>query len=88
MAEAMQQFLERSRLKSGIQAQRIDAIWEELMGKTIARYTDKIEIINRKLFITSSTASLKDALVYEKEKIIKYVNDALGEKAITDVVIR
>ena len=88
LQDAIQQFLQKSRLKSGIQALRIEEIWEQVMGKTIAKYTDKIQIINHTLYITSTVAPLKNELLYQKEKIIERVNDALGEKLVKDVVIR
>jgi len=88
LQDAIQQFLQKSRLKSGIQALRIEEIWEQVMGKTIAKYTDKIQIINHTLYITSAVAPLKNELLYQKEKIIERVNDALGEKLVKDVVIR
>jgi len=75
-------------MKGNIQAFQITDIWEELMGKTIARYTDSIQIINHTLFISTSVAPLKNELLYQKEKIIQRVNDALGDNVIKDVVIR
>ena len=83
----MNQFLKQSRLKGSIQALQIDEIWEKLMGKTIARYTDKINIHGSTLYITTSVAPLKQELSYQKEKIIYRVNEALGEKVINTVVI-
>ena len=41
IGQAMKLFLQKSRLQSGIRALEITGIWEELMGKTIAKYTDK-----------------------------------------------
>jgi len=75
-------------MKGNIQAFQITDIWEELMGKTIARYTDSIQIINHTLFISTSVAPLKNELLYQKEKIIQRVNDALGDNVIKDLVIR
>ncbi|HEY8690864.1 MAG TPA: DUF721 domain-containing protein [Chitinophagaceae bacterium] len=88
LAEAMKEFLNKSRLKSGIQALQIQDAWEKIMGKTIAKYTDKIEIIGSTLFISSTVAPLKNELLYQKPKIIERVNEALGEKVITEVVIK
>jgi predicted nucleic acid-binding Zn ribbon protein len=88
LAQALQQFLKQSRLKGNIQALQIEEVWEELMGKTIARYTDSIQIVNQTLFISTSVAPLKNELLFQKEKIIQRVNEALGEKIIKDVVIR
>jgi hypothetical protein len=86
--DAMQQFLKHSRLKTGIQAVQIEALWEEIMGKTIAKYTDKIQIIGNTLFITSTVAPLKNELLYQKEKIIERVNESLGEKIIKEVIVK
>ena len=88
LQDAIKQFLNQSRLKSGIQSLRIEDIWEEIMGKTIARYTDKIQIINHTLYITSTVAPLKNELLYQKEKIIERINEALGEKLVKEVVIK
>ncbi len=87
LGDAMNQFLKQSRLNGSIQALQIEEIWEKLMGKTIARYTNKINIHGSTLYITTSVAPLKQELTYQKEKIIQRVNEALGEKVINKVVI-
>jgi hypothetical protein len=88
LGDAIKVFLKKSRLKSGVQALQIEDAWEKIMGKTIANYTDKIQIINSTLFISTSVAPLKSELNYQKEKIIQRVNEALGEKVIHEVVIK
>jgi len=88
MQDAIQQFLKQSRLKSGIQALQIEDVWENIMGKTIAKYTDKIQIINQTLFINTQVGPLKNELLYQKDKIIERVNEALGDKVIREVVIK
>ncbi len=88
LSQALQQFLKQSRLKGNIQALQIEDVWEELMGKTIAKYTDNIQIINQTLFITTTVAPLKNELMFQKEKIIQRVNEALGERVIKEVVIK
>ena len=88
IGDALKQFINKSKLKSGLRAVQIENIWGELMGKTISRYTDKIEIINQTLFIYTSVGALKNELVYQKQKIIERVNEAFGEKIILDVVIK
>ena len=88
LGEALKQFLNQSRLKGSIQALQIEDIWENIMGKTISKYTDKIQIHGQTLFINTNMAPLKQELLYQKEKIMQRVNDALGEKVIKDVVIR
>ncbi|MBN8688975.1 MAG: DUF721 domain-containing protein [Chitinophagales bacterium] len=88
MQEALQQFLNGSRIKGGIQALQIEDVWEDIMGKTIARYTDKLQIIGDKLIITTAVGPLKNELLYQKEKIKQRVNEALKHKAINEVIIQ
>lgn len=88
IGDAIKGFLSKSHLQNGVRAVQIEEIWEKLMGKTIARYTDKIQIINHKLFIQTAVGPLKNELVYQKPQIIERVNEAFGEQVITEVIIQ
>jgi hypothetical protein len=88
MGDAIQKFLQSSRIKGDIQAFQVEAIWEQLMGKTIAKYTDSIRIVNRTLFISTKVAPLKQELLFQKEAIKLRVNEALKSNEIKDVVIQ
>ena len=88
MQEALQQFLNGSRIKGGIQAMQIEDVWEDIMGKTIARYTDKLQIIGDKLIITTAVGPLKNELLYQKDKIRQRVNEALKANVVKDVIIQ
>ncbi len=88
IGEAIQKFLNQSRIKGSIQALQIEEAWEKIMGKTIAKYTENIRIIDKTLFITTSVAPLKQELIFQKEKIKLRVNEALGQNVINNIVIR
>ncbi|WP_153798043.1 DUF721 domain-containing protein [Foetidibacter luteolus] len=89
IGDAIKTFLNKSTsIKNGVRAVQIETVWEELMGKTIAKYTDKIQIVNQTLFIQTAAGPLKQELLYQKNKIIERVNEAMGERVITEVVIR
>lgn len=88
ISEAIQQFLSQSRIQGDIQAMQIEDVWEQIMGKTIARYTDKLQIFGDKLVITTHVAPLKQELIYQKDKIRQRVNESLGKKAINEVIIQ
>ena len=88
IGEAIKLYLAKSRIKGSIQAYQIEGVWEQVMGKTIARYTENLKVINKTLFITTNVAPLKQELLYQKEKIKLRVNEALGEKVIDDIVIQ
>ena len=88
MGDAIKQFLDQSRVKGGIQALQIEEVWEQIMGKTIARYTDKLQIINDTLIITTHVAPLRQELIFQKEKIIQRVNEALGQRVVTKLTVQ
>lgn len=88
IGDALKNFLKTSPLKNGVRAVQIESAWEKIMGKTIAKYTEKISIINHTLFIQTSMGPLKHELMYQKEKIIARINEAFGENIINEVVIK
>lgn len=88
LGDALRKFLDQSRLKGSIQALQIEEVWEQIMGKTVARYTDKIQIHGHTLYVNTTIAPLRQELMYQKDKILQRVNEALGEKVIKEVVIR
>ncbi len=88
LQEAIQQFLNQSKLKQRVQALEIKDMWEELMGKTIAKYTDDIKLVNQQLIITTSVAPLKQELLFQKEKIRNRINELFNEHAVKEVIIK
>jgi hypothetical protein len=88
ISEAIQEFLKQSRIKGDIQALQIEDVWEQIMGKTIARYTDKLQIIGDKLIITTTVAPLKHELIFQREKIKQRVNEAMGQKVVNEVIVQ
>ena len=87
IGEAIKNMVNKSSLRNGVRAVQIEEVWENVMGKTIAKYTDKIKIINHTLFISTNVGPLKKELMYQKPQILQRVNEAFGEKIISQVVI-
>jgi len=88
IGDALKNLKGMNHLKKGIRAAQIEDIWEQLMGKTVAKYTDKIQIIQKKLFIHTSIGPLKNELSFQKPQIIARINEAFDEELINEVVIQ
>ncbi len=88
MGEALQAFLNESRIKGDVQAFQIKEAWESIMGKTVARYTDTIKIFGDRLIVSTSVGPLKNELRFQKESIIKRVNEAMGAEIVKEVIIQ
>jgi len=88
LKEALKAMVEAYRLKPKLHQTQIRSLWQEMMGPTITQYTTEIKLYRKKLYLTITSASLKQELAYGKDKIKTMLNEALGEEAIEDVVIR
>ena len=88
IGEAIRRFLEKSRLRDGLQAARIEEIWEQIMGKTVAQYTSRIQLVQHNLFIETPVAPLKQELMYQKPLIISRINEAFGTEVVKEVIIK
>ncbi|MEY3921216.1 MAG: hypothetical protein RL634_977 [Bacteroidota bacterium] len=87
LGDALKQFLNQSRIKHNIQSLQIEDHWEKIMGPTISKYTDKIEIRKNTLFIYTTVAPLKNELVFQKNLIAQRINESMGEEVVREVVI-
>ena len=88
LGDALKQFVQTSKIKNGVQAAKIEEVWQEIMGTTIAKYTNKIYIFEKKLFIETNVGPLKNELGFQKVQIIERVNEKMGENIINEVIIK
>lgn len=89
IGDAIKQLTQKnSRLGNGLKAAKIEEVWEEIMGKTIAKYTQKIQIIHQTLFITTHIGPLKNELYLQKELILQRLNEVYGTKVVDKMVIQ
>lgn len=86
--EALKAMVDHYRLKSGLDQTRIEAMWKQAMGPTIAGYTREIKLIREVLYIRIESGPLRHELSMGREKIRKMVNDGLGEEVVREVVLR
>lgn len=62
--------------------------WEELFGKTISKYTEKMFVNNKKLYLTISSAPLRQEMMYARVKMVERINEAIENDFIKEVIIR
>jgi len=53
--------------------------WEEIMGKAVAHRTTELIIRDKKLYVSLSSASLRQELFQSRDKILGLLNDAVGK---------
>ena len=85
--EVIKDLLKNYDITSKFNEAHVITSWDKLMGPSVTKYTVKIEVEKRILFVKLSNAALKQELSYAREKIKKMLNDEVGEEVLLDVRI-
>lgn len=85
MEELIKLFIKENKLTKGLRQVTIEELWTEQMGKGVASYTDKLVFKGDLLIVYLNSSVLREELSYGKEKIIKILNEALGEELIKKI---
>ena len=88
LADVLKQLVVVMKLKNNLTKVKIESLWAEKMGKTIASYTRELSVRDKILYVTIESASLRSELHYGREKIKDILNEAIGEKYLKEVVIQ
>ncbi|MFV0376320.1 MAG: DUF721 domain-containing protein [Mangrovibacterium sp.] len=88
LSEVLRQYIEQNKLQPKLSELNIVDSWEELMGKTVASYTEELRISNGTLFVKLSSPILRNELVMGREIIKKRLNERAGAEVIRQIVFR
>ena len=87
IGEVIKELLKNYDITSKFNEAHVMTSWDTLMGPSVTKYTVKIEVEKRILFVKLSNAALKQELSYARQKIKKMLNDEVGEEVLLDVRI-
>ncbi len=88
LKEAVKSMLKAYRLDGKLQQIKLIDSWEKIMGPTVAHRTVDIKIYGKKLFVNLNSASLRQELFQERDKILKLLNEEAGEVVIEEIVFQ
>lgn len=87
LKDALQLMVRQNQWKQKLDRVKVADVWHQVMGETIAKYTKHVTLRNKTLVILIESAPLKQELAYAKPKIIKLMNEEIGENLIEEVLI-
>lgn len=88
LKDALKGMLDFYKLKGKYQQTRIKQLWPQLMGPAVAKYTTQISVYKKTLFVTISSAPLRQELSMGCDKIKNMLNENLEEEYLEKIVIR
>ena len=83
----MKSFVKENNLTKGMQKLQIEEIWTKLMGAGVVAYTTQVQLQNKTLIVKLTSSVLREELGYGKEKIIQMINEELGEKLVSRLML-
>lgn len=86
LKDAIDQMLEKYRLRNKFDQSYVVAHWEKIMGSAIGSRTKTVYIKDRILFLQIESAPLRSELVRAKSKIIELINREMNSNLVDDVV--
>ncbi|MCB0518599.1 MAG: DUF721 domain-containing protein [Lewinellaceae bacterium] len=88
LKEVLNEMVDSFHWKEKLNETKIRQVWRDKMGTTINHYTQELKFRKNKLFISINSASLKQEMSYEKEKIKAMMNAELGGEYVKEVIVR
>jgi Dna[CI] antecedent, DciA len=87
IGEAIQMMIKSSNWRNRYLQSRIKEDWEQIMGKTIAKYTQDVKYVDGTLVIKTVVGPLKNELTLNKNLIKERFNEHLKETVIKEVLV-
>ena len=85
--DLMQFFIKENNLSKGMQKIKIEETWNRMMGPGVATHTTSVKLQNRTLVVNLNSSVLREELSYGKDKIVKMMNEEIGDDLISKVVL-
>lgn len=88
LGEVIKDYLQETNIGKKLTEIQLINSWEEIVGKEIARRTDKIYIKGNKLFVYFKSSVVRNELLLHRETIRTQMNERAGEEIIKEIVLK
>lgn len=87
LKDLMKVVIKENNLSKGMRQMDVREAWNKLMGNGVVSYTESVQLQNKTLVIKLKSSVLREELSYGKEKIIKMLNEEMGEEVISKLML-
>ena len=88
ISEVIQELLKKNNMKSRLDETTITQKWEEVIGKTMAKYTRKVYVNKGVLYVEVTSSVARNELVMNRSILIERLNSVTGSETIKDIIFR
>ena len=87
ISKVLEDVISQTHFKVGIDNLRVQEAWVKTMGENIQKYTYSVKFKRGILYIKLKSSVLKEELIFEKNKVIKLINQELGKEYVKELVL-
>lgn len=88
ISDVLKEFIEKNKLQSGMDKIDVQQAWKSLMGNGVNSYTNEVILKGATLYVSLSSAVLRQELSYGKQKIITMLNEELRKDVVKELIFR
>ena len=88
VGDIITRLLKAENLEQKFDEQRVAAMWKDVVGQGINRYTVNRSVRNGVLYVTISSPPLRNELMMNRSRLVSRINDFMGHEVIHDIVFR
>jgi len=88
IGQIINDLLKKENLDVALDEHRACALWPQIVGDGINRYTIRRYVKDGVMTVHLSSASLKSELMLNRESIIARINEALGREIIHEIIFK
>ena len=85
--DLMNSFIKENNLSKGMQKIKVKETWNKMMGPGVATHTTSVKLQNKTLVIQLNSSVLREELSYGKDKIIRMMNEEVGDEVINKLML-
>ena len=85
--DLMNDVIKENKLSKGILRLNVKDAWGKIMGAGVVTYTEDVSLKGKTLRVQLKSSVLREELSYGKEKIIKMMNEELGDPIISKIIL-
>ena len=82
------QYLREMGLETPLNEHRLINAWDTVLGPAVSKYTKELKIYNQVLFVTVSSAVIRNELMMRRTELVARLNSQVGAQVITQIVLR
>lgn len=88
LSAVLKSYIRENNLERKLTEMDLVKSWEQVLGKTVARYTKNVYIRHDTLFVETTSPIVRNELLMMKEEIRIKLNEAVGEEIVKNIIFK